>query len=186
MPVKPADKRIPEYLQVYAGKPGIPRRPGSHRRLLCVADQCRYDQQPGGRSLVAAIASNPQPSRGIRMADTGDPRAFELSASGKLKRGGDRSLVYSAPTLVSENNVQQPTRNIQYPRQIHKNLVGWKFLVGYWIFSPSKNLMSLRNHEAPLKSDSTSGLRGQPSKRADADYRLRLAFPLLSCHKYGL
>jgi hypothetical protein len=66
--------------------------------------------------------------------------------------------------LVSENNVQQPTRrrlrlwrgtarNIQYPRQIHKNLVGWKFLVGYWIFSPSKNLMSLRNHEAPLKPD---------------------------------
>jgi hypothetical protein len=84
-------------------------------------------------------------------------------------------------SLVSENNVQQPTRrrlrlwrgtarNIQYPRQIHKNLVGWKFLVGYWIFSPPKNLMEPAKSRGPPEYRSASPWQPHPVMR-----RLRIA-----------
>jgi len=43
---------------------------------------------------------------------------------------------------------QQGISNIQGK---YKKLVGWKFLVGYWIFSPPKNLMEPAKSRGPTE-----------------------------------
>jgi hypothetical protein len=48
---------------------------------------------------------------------------------------------------VARKEHQHPTTNAQQP-----NLVGWKFLVGYWIFRPLKNLMELAKSRGPTEA----------------------------------
>jgi hypothetical protein len=79
-------------------------------------------------------------------------------------------------------NTQQPTTNAQQP-----NLVGWKFLVGYWIFRPLKNLMETAKSRGPteLRTPSYRALRPEYRLQADVPRGLQPEYAPLKAGRRG-
>jgi hypothetical protein len=97
------------------------------------------------------------------------------TAGGLVAEGGlvSENIAIQCPTAnqplpaamawhARNTNAQHPTPNSQQP-----NLVGWKFLVGYWIFRPLKNLME------PAKSRGRTDLRPRNNVGANVPFHYR-------------